>query len=86
MVGPIVRAGQFPKGTIAPKATKPHGPNLQQEPFAVPSLTIADKAPDQWLTPDGGPLAYRSTGIGQDIRFRPLYASQERYAVYWKTV
>ena len=87
LYGPLVLAGQFPLGNIPASPIKQHGPNLLRDPFVVPTLSIADKAPQDWLKPEAAtPLAWRTTGIGQDIVLKPLNESQERYAVYWKTI
>jgi uncharacterized protein len=86
VVGPIVLAGQFPKGDIPTTPTKQHGPDLQQNPFAVPELAIGAKAPHEWLKPEAAPLTCRTVGIGQDIVLKPISECQERYAVYWKAV
>ena len=86
LVGPIVLAGQFPKGDIPTAPTKQHGPDLQKNPFPVPELAIAAKAPHEWLKPEAAPLTYRTVGIGQDIVLKPISECQDRYAVYWKAV
>lgn len=85
LYGPLVLAGQFPLGTVPIPADKPHGPNVAQSPISVPPLPVAGKAPQEWLKPEKD-FAWRTSGIGQDIVFRPFYQSQERYAIYWKTV
>jgi len=85
LYGPLVLAGQFPLGTVPMPADKPHGPNVAQAAITVPSLAVAGKEPAQWLKAEPG-LVWRTSGIGQDIVFKPFYRSQERYAVYWKTV
>jgi len=86
LVGPIVLAGQFPKGDIPATPTKQHGPDLQKDPFPVPELAIAAKAPQEWLKPEAAPLTYRTVGVGHDIVLKPISESQDRYAVYWKVV
>jgi DUF1680 family protein len=85
LYGPLVLAGQFPLGTVPMPADKPHGPNVAQAAIEVPSLPVAGKAPQDWLKAEAG-LVWRTQGIGRDIVFKPFYQSQERYAVYWKTV
>jgi DUF1680 family protein len=85
LYGPLVLAGQFALGTVPMPAEKPHGPNVAQAPIAVPSLPVAGKTPQQWLKAGSG-LVWRTSGMGQDIVFKPFYQSQERYAVYWKVV
>ena len=85
LYGPLVLAGQFSLGTVPTPPEKPHGPNVAQAAISVPPLAVAGKAPADWLKPQSA-LAWRTSGIGQDIVFKPFYQSQERYAVYWKTV
>ncbi|HEY1877209.1 MAG TPA: hypothetical protein VGG66_07045, partial [Rhizomicrobium sp.] len=86
VIGPIVLAGQFPKSDISPTPAKQHGPDLQKNPFPVPELAIAAKAPHEWLKAEAAPLTYRTVGIGQDIVLKPISECQDRYAVYWKAV
>ena len=85
LYGPLVLAGQFPLGQVPVPADKPHGPDVAHAPIAVPMLSVAGKQPQDWLKPDAGQI-WRTTGIGQDIVFKPFYQSQERYVIYWKTV
>ncbi|HSS13947.1 MAG TPA: glycoside hydrolase family 127 protein [Rhizomicrobium sp.] len=85
LYGPLVLAGQFPLGTVPMPAEKPHGPDVAHAAIEVPSLPVAGKAPQEWLKAEAG-MAWRTQGIGRDIVFKPFYQSQERYAVYWKTV
>jgi len=84
LIGPIVLAGQFPKGEVP--VTKQHGLDLQWSQFPAAQLAIRDKAPEDWLKPEAAPLTYRTTGIGADIVLKPLHESQDRYVVYWKTI
>jgi len=89
LYGPLVLAGQFPLGQLPPpvpaNVEKPHGPATAQAPIAVPDLAVAGKAPGDWLRPDG-PMQWRTSGLAQDIVFKPFWQSQDRYAVYWQTV
>jgi len=89
LYGPLVLAGQFPLGELPPptpaNVEKPHGPLVARAPITVPDLAVAGKKPEDWLKPDGG-LVWRTTGLAQQIVFKPFWQSQERYAVYWQTV
>jgi len=89
LYGPLVLAGQFPLGTLPPptpaNVEKPHGPTVTRTPITVPNLPIAGKKPEDWLKPDGA-MAWHTTGLPQQIFFKPFWQSQERYAVYWQTV
>ena len=58
---------------------------MAHAPIAVPALSVAGKQPQDWLKPGEGRV-WRTTGIAQDIVFKPFYQSQERYVIYWKTV
>ncbi len=89
LYGPLVLAGQFPLGTLPPSTPanveKPHGPTVARAPITVPDLAIAGRKPEDWLKPDGA-MTWRTTGMTQQIVFKPFWQSQERYAVYWQTV
>jgi DUF1680 family protein len=85
LYGPLVLAGQFPLGTIPSFSEKPHGPYVNLSPIAVPDLAVAGRAPHDWLKPEGA-MTWRTSGIGHDIVFKPFFRSQERYAIYWKTI
>jgi DUF1680 family protein len=85
LYGPLVLAGQFPLGSVPMPADKPYGPDVAHNAIPVPDLAVAGRSPQDWLRPDGA-MRWRTTGIGQDIVFKPFHSSQERYAIYWKTV
>ena len=88
LYGPLVLAGQFPLGTLPTlnhAAEKPHGPATARAPITVPDLAVAGRPPQDWLKPDGA-MQWRTSGLAQPITFKPFHQSQERYAVYWKTV
>ena len=89
LYGPLVLAGQFPLGTLplppAANVEKPHGPAVTRAPISVPDLAVAGRKPQDWLKPDGA-MTWRTIGMAQQIVFKPFWQSQERYAVYWKTV
>ena len=85
MYGPLVLAGQFPLGHTPMFSEKPHGPYVAQNPISVPDLSVSGRPPQTWLRPDGA-MTWRTNGIGHDIVFKPFFRSQERYAIYWKTI
>ena len=85
LYGPLVLAGQFPLGQVPVPADKPHGPDVAHASINVPALSVAGKQPQDWLKPGTGQV-WHTSGIGQDIVFKPFYQSQERYVIYWKTV
>jgi len=89
LYGPLVLAGEFPRGDAAepvapPGKDKPHGPDVYHHAISIPSLAVKGKAPDEWLTRDGA-LSWRVRG--HDIVLRPFNRVQDkRYTVYWQTV
>ena len=87
LYGPIVLAGQFPKGTVPPDGDRMKAPDLLAAPYPVPALPVRAVPPEQWLVrADRSSLTWRSRGLDTEIEFKPLYESWERYAVYWRTV
>ena len=84
--GPIVLAGQFPKGELSSKlAHIEHGPDLRAMPIDVPALQAGSRPLDDWLKPvAGSPLTFRTVGMAHDVTMKPLNESWERFAVYWK--
>jgi uncharacterized protein len=86
LYGPLVLAGQFPKGDVPPNGDTMKAPDLRAAPYAVPKLRVGGRATEEWLAPSGeSPLRWRTRGIGVDVVLAPLYSSWERYAVYWQT-
>jgi hypothetical protein len=89
LYGPLVLAGEFPRGDAAepvapPGKDKPHGPDVYHDAVSIPSLPVKGKAPDEWLTRDGN-LSWRVRG--HDIVLRPFnQVKEKRYTVYWQTV
>lgn len=87
LYGPLVLAGEFPRGDAAepvapPGKDKPHGPDVYHHPAAVPSLPVKGKSPDEWLVRDGA-LAWRVRG--RDIALKPFHQVRDkRYTVYWQ--
>lgn len=88
LYGPLVLAGQLPFGTLPPPTPadveKPHGPNVARYPIAIPQMAVAGGKLHETLAPTG-PMQWRTQGT-QPVVFKPFWQSQERYAVYWKTV
>jgi hypothetical protein len=86
LYGPLVLAGQFPKGELSEELLhKNQGPEIYQAPeLDVPLLQA--KGPDlsDWIKPVAGqPLTFRTSGQAQDVTLRPLNESWQRFAVYW---
>jgi DUF1680 family protein len=87
LYGPIVLAGQFPKGEVPPDGDRMKAPDLRAAPYAVPPLRVRGQPLETWLKPNSGsPLAWRTRGLEHDMEFKPLAESWERYAVYWRTM
>jgi hypothetical protein len=85
LYGPIVLAGQFPRGQIDFDLQHNQGPEIQElPPLPVPSLIAKSSLPEQWIQPvPGQQLTFRTTGQSQDITFKPFNQSWDRFAVYW---
>jgi hypothetical protein len=48
---------------------------------------VRDTPVQKWLKPvQGEKLLFRTAGQSQEILFRPLQASWDRFVVYWRTV
>jgi DUF1680 family protein len=85
LYGPLVLAGQFPLGEVPMPKDKPHGPNVEASPIAVPSLATGGRPPRQWLE-QTGPMTWRTKDVGPDVVLRPFHQSDGRYTVYWQTI
>ena len=84
--GPIVLAGQFPKGDLSPDLMhKNQGPEIWAAPdLDVPGLTASGTSPEDWIKPlPGQSLAFVTAGQNPKILLKPLNQSWERFAVYW---
>ena len=88
LVGPIVLAGQFPKGQIPDALMHEQGPQIAKlPPLQVPPLVTGGKPLETVVKPAGGsPLTYVTENQPQNVTFKPLNRSWERFAVYWETV
>jgi hypothetical protein len=84
LYGPLVLAGQFPLGDVPTPDPKQHGPDVAAAPITVPSLSVGNRAPHEWLVADGL-LTWRSKGLDQAVVLKPFYQSDGRYTVYWQT-
>jgi DUF1680 family protein len=84
LYGPIVLAAQFPRGDIDDDLKHNQGPEIQEAPrLSVPGLESRGLPVDRWLVPaHGEPLTFRTSGQAQDIIFKPLNQSWQRFAVY----
>jgi DUF1680 family protein len=86
--GPVVLAGQFPRGELSARLL--HGeedPKVNESPIPVPAL--ADKgAVEQWIIPvKDQPLTFRTTAAtGEEITLKPINESWQRFAVYFQVV
>jgi uncharacterized protein len=86
LFGPIVLAGQFPKGAVPPDGDRMKAPDLVAAPCSVPTLPVRTVPPEKWLVrADRSSLTWRTRGLDTEIEFKPLFESWERYAVYWRT-
>jgi uncharacterized protein len=85
LYGPLVLAGQFPKGQLNENLEHSQGPDMRKAPGPdIPALVAKGANPAEWIQPAGGqPLTFRTTGQAQDVTLKPLNQSWERFAVYW---
>jgi len=88
LIGPIVLAGQFPKGDIPDALMHEQGPKIDKlPPLSVPPLVTGGKSLESVVEPvNGAPLTYVTVNQKQNFMFKPLNQSWERFAVYWETV
>jgi DUF1680 family protein len=85
LYGPLVLAGQFPRGQIDFDLRHNQGPEIQElPPMKVPTLTAKGAQLSNWIRPlPGAPLTFRTVGQTDDVTLKPLNQSWERFAVYW---
>jgi len=85
LYGPIVLAGQYPRGEIPFDFEHTQGPELSELPsFNVPDLKARGDKLQDWIQPiSGKPLHFTTDGQSQDVTLKPLNQSWERFAVYW---
>jgi hypothetical protein len=88
LYGPIVLAGQFPRGEIPSDFEHTQGPELGEvPPLKVPDLKARGDEPENWIHPEAGkPLHFRTSGQSEDVALKPLSQSWSRFAVYWTVV
>jgi DUF1680 family protein len=88
LYGPIVLAGQFPRGEIPFDFEHTQGPELSELPsFNVPDLKARGEKPEDWIRPiSGKPLHFRTAGQPLDVTLKPLNQSWDRFAVYWTII
>lgn len=84
LYGPIVLAGQLPKGEIDFDLQHNQGPEIQElPPLPVPSLAAKGADPASWIKPvPGQPLTFRTIDQAENITLKPLNQSWARFAVY----
>ena len=85
LYGPIVLAGDLgAQGLTESLIRDRQGPETARAPMDVPTLKASGKELTEWLRPDGrSGLEFRTSGLGQEIAFRPLNRLWQRFAVYW---
>ena len=88
LVGPIVLAGQFAKGDIPDVLLhEQKGPSTAKLPLPMPKLHTGGKPLETIIKPVADkPLTFVTVDQPQNITFRPLNESWERFTVYWETV
>jgi len=87
LVGPIVLAGQISKGDIPTALMHEQGPQIDKlPPLQIRPLVTGGKPLETVVRPvDGSPLTYVTVNQPQNVTFKPLNRSWERFAVYWET-
>jgi DUF1680 family protein len=85
LYGPLVLAGQFPRGQIDFDLQHNQGPEIQElPPIRIPTLVALHSEPANWIKPVvGQPLVFRTTGQAQDVILKPINQCWERFAVYF---
>ncbi len=85
LYGPIVLAGQFPRGEIPFEFEHTQGPELGElPPFRVPDLKARGEKLEDWIQPiSGEPLHFCTTGQSEELTLKPLNQSWDRFTVYW---
>jgi len=88
LYGPIVLAGQFPRGEIPFEFEHTQAPEVGELlPFKVPDLKARGEKPEDWIQPlPGKPLHFIATGQSQVVTLKPLNQSWGRFAVYWTVI
>jgi DUF1680 family protein len=88
LYGPIVLAGQLPRGEIPFDFEHTQGPELSELPsLNVPSLKSRGDNLQDWIQPISGmPLHFTIAGQSQEVVLKPLNQSWERFAVYWTVI
>jgi len=88
LYGPLVLAGEFPRGDAVepvaqPGKDKPHGPDVYHHAVAIPALPLTGAGLETVLVHDGA-QAWRVRG--HDIVLRPFNQVKDgRYTIYWQT-
>lgn len=85
LYGPIVLAGQFPRGDIPFDFAHTQGPELAEVlPLSIPELKAHGDEPEDWIhAVSAQPLHFRTSGQQEDVVLKPLNQSWDRFAVYW---
>jgi len=88
LYGPIVLAGQFPRGEIPFQFEHTQGPELSELPsFKIPDLQACGRTLEDWIRPiTGKPLHFTTAGQSQNVTLKPLNQSWDRFAVYWTLI
>jgi len=88
LVGPIVLAGQFAKGDIPEELLhEQKGPSTAKVPLLMPKLHTAGKPLETIVkSVESEPLTFVTVGQPENVTFKPLNQSWERFTVYWETI
>jgi len=87
LYGPIVLAGQFPKGDLSfALLHKNEEPKVKEAPMDVPALIEKGTKLEDWIQPVvGQPMTFRAnTALREPVILKPLNQSWDRFAVYFQ--
>ena len=89
LYGPVVLAGQFPKGELSfDLLHKNEEPKVKEAPLSVPALAAKGDNLEEWIVPvEGQSMTFRTQGTGgEQVILKPLNESWQRFAVYFQVM
>ncbi|HWC97447.1 MAG TPA: glycoside hydrolase family 127 protein [Candidatus Sulfopaludibacter sp.] len=84
LYGPVVLAGDLgSQGLTEVLIVDQQGPEVAKIPMTAPELRASGKKLEDWIKPDGSPLAFRAASTGGSVALKPLNQLWGRFATYW---
>ena len=80
--GPVVLAQQLPRGSIPAAMMIEQGPSVDKAPPPAAAAVLPPDLPARMRRVPGKSLHFAADLGGRNVEFRPLYDSEQRYAVY----